>query len=84
MEYDLEIERIVEEINKSNAKRILVQLPEGLRRLALNIQYSLKEKTNVEIFFWAGSCFGACDIPLVVKSFNIDLLIHFGHARWKI
>lgn len=78
--YDLEIDRIVEEIKKEKAKRVLVQFPDGLKPYAPVIISELEKRTNCEFFIWLGSCYGACDTP-DVKGF--DLLIQFGHSKWK-
>lgn len=80
MEYDLELERAAKEIKKNKAKTVCVQLPEGLKPKAVEIADYLKEKTNAEIFIWADSCFGACDVPDLK---NIDLLVQWGHEEWK-
>lgn len=80
MEYDLELERVVKEIKKVKAKRVCLQLPDGLKPKAVEIAEHLKEKTNSEIFIWADSCFGACDVPELK---DVDLLIQWGHKRWK-
>jgi len=77
--YDIELERIISEIKKSKAKRVLLQFPDGLKPYAPSVAEFLKEKTSAEIRIWLGSCFGACDIPLSES----DLVIQFGHAPWK-
>lgn len=81
--YNLEIKKAVNEIKSSNSKRILVQLPDGLKPKANIIQSEL-EKTGAEIFIWAGSCFGACDLPQeYAKKMKCDLIIQWGHSKWK-
>ncbi|MBU2634424.1 MAG: diphthamide synthesis protein [Nanoarchaeota archaeon] len=77
MEYDFEIDRIVKEIKKNKAKTVCIQLPDGLKSKALEIQKEIEDKSKVKVFIWFGSCFGACDIPKVDKV--VDLLIQFGH-----
>jgi len=77
-EYDLELERVVGEIAKSGAKSVLLQLPDGLKPWAVCIVDYLREKCDVEIKVWLGSCFGACDLP----NADADLVIQFGHAEW--
>lgn len=83
MEYDLELEKACEEIKKIKAKRVCVQLPDGLKPKAKKITDELKEKTDAEIIIWLGSCYGACDIPKQVKDLKVDLLIQWGHSEWK-
>ena len=77
-EYDLETQRVVEEIKKSKAKRVLIQLPDGLKPKAVELVREIEKKTEVTVVVWAQSNFGACDLPVGVKGF--DLLIAYGHA----
>jgi 2-(3-amino-3-carboxypropyl)histidine synthase len=81
-EYDLELSRVVKEIRQRNAKKILIQLGEGLKPRAIEIQEHLhKEMPSLEIAFWLNSCYGKCDIPEILngKNNDFDLLIQFGH-----
>jgi len=79
-EYDLELGRIVKEIKKEKARKVLLQFPDGLKPYAVSIVNRLKEKVNAEFFIWFSSCFGACDTP---KLDGFDLLVQFGHSPWK-
>lgn len=82
--YSLEIEKAVNEINKIKAKKVLIQLPDGLKPEAKKIQDELSLKTNAQILIWAGSCFGACDVPNVhAKNLGVDMIIQWGHTKWK-
>ncbi len=83
MEYDLELKRVVDKINKEKARLVCIQLPDGLKPKAKLIQNEIQSKTNTKVIIWAGSCFGSCDIPLEVKRLGVDLLIQFGHSSWK-
>ncbi|MBD3303938.1 hypothetical protein GF343_02240 [Candidatus Woesearchaeota archaeon] len=83
MEYDLELEKACEEIKKTKAKRVCVQLPDGLKPEAEKIAKELKEKTRAEVIIWLGSCYGACDIPKQAEDLGVDLLIQWGHSEWK-
>jgi len=76
MKYDLELEKVIRRIKKSRAKTVCIQLPDGLKPLAMQISDVLKKNTKADILIWAGSCFGACDIPNI----NVDLLIQWGHS----
>jgi 2-(3-amino-3-carboxypropyl)histidine synthase len=80
--FDFEEERIKQEIAKIGAKRVMLQLPEGLKpegpRLA-----KIVEKTGALALISADPCYGACDIAIVeAESLGIDLIIHFGHAKF--
>ncbi|HLD88612.1 MAG TPA: diphthamide synthesis protein [Candidatus Nanoarchaeia archaeon] len=79
LEYDLELERASAEIRKINAKLVCIQLPDGLKPKAKEIEESLAESTGAEILIWAGSCFGVCDIPVELEKIGVDLVIQWGH-----
>ncbi len=83
MDYALELDAVAEKINEKKAGRVLVQLPDGLKPKAREIQAELEKKTNAVIMIWGGSCFGACDIPTGLDSLKIDLLVQFGHSELK-
>ncbi len=82
-DFDLELEKIVNKIKEKNYKRVLIQLPFGLKPKALEIAKYIKENTEAEVYIWGGSAYGACDIPIGVSKFGIDLLVHFGHAMFR-
>ncbi len=79
--YDLELEKIINEINKTKAKLVLLQFPDGLKLYATVVVDFLKEKTSAEFLIWFGSCFGACDTPQGIEKIKpkIDLVVQFGH-----
>lgn len=83
MAYDLELGKAASEIKKQNARKVCIQLPDGLKPMAGEIKNELEAKTGAEIIIWLGSCFGACDIPIQAESLGIDLMIQFGHSQWK-
>jgi len=79
--FDFEEERIKQEIAKLGAKRVLLQLPEGLKpegpRLAKII-----EGTGAVPIISADPCYGACDLATAeAERLGIDLIIHFGHTK---
>ncbi len=76
MQYDLKINLVKKKIK--GKKRVLIQLPAGLRAHFIEIARAIKGE-GVEPIFWAGSCYGACDLP---DYDNADLLIHYGHEEF--
>jgi len=80
--YDLELEKAVEKIKKKNARLVCIQLPDGLKPISSEIAERLEKETGADIIIWMSSCFGACDTPPIDK-LGFDLLIQFGHSRWK-
>ncbi len=79
LKYDLELEKAAENIIKEKAKLVCIQLPDGLKEKATEISKYLEEKTKATIIIWLGSCWGACDIPVL----DVDLLIQWGHSDWS-
>ncbi|RLG11452.1 hypothetical protein DRN73_05355 [Candidatus Pacearchaeota archaeon] len=79
--YDLELNKVIKEIKKNKAQLVLLQFPDGLKPYATDIVDYLEEKTKAEFIIWFGSCFGACDTPVLGKNLEkkIDLIIQFGH-----
>jgi len=80
--YNIELERILKEIEKIKAKRVLLQFPDGMKPYAQGVVDELNKKVDCEFIIWLGSCFGACDTPRVDEK-DFDLLIQFGHSIWK-
>lgn len=81
MDYDLELHKAVNEIKKTKAKLVCVQLPDGLKPRANEIKDELEKQTKSDVIIWFGSCYGACDYPDLSKE-NVDLLIQWGHSRF--
>ncbi|PIN87123.1 hypothetical protein COV19_01355 [Candidatus Woesearchaeota archaeon CG10_big_fil_rev_8_21_14_0_10_44_13] len=80
--YDLELNKAVSEIKGLKARKVCVQLPDGLKPKAGEITDFLSGQTGADIFIWAGSCFGACDVPRQAENLGIDLMIQWGHSGW--
>ena len=81
--YKLELKKLIQEIKKNNYKRILVQLPEGMKYKAGLVADFIEENTNAKVFIWLGSCYGACDLPLGIDVLNIDLIVQWGHNKFN-
>jgi len=82
--YDLEVGRIVEEARKVGARRILIQMPDGLKHLAPQLLEALeKELEGVEVVFSASPSWGACVLDdLEAREGGYDLLVHIGHIEY--
>jgi len=78
--YELELDKVVEMVKKSNAKRVCIQLADGIKPRAKEIQDAIEGSTQAKVLIWGGSAFGACDLPRGLEVHGIDLLIHFGHS----
>lgn len=79
MDFNFDLDKIVSKIKDDKAKLVCIQMADGLKPRAVEIQKYLESKTNARVLIWLGSCFGACDVPIELKEVNIDLLVQFGH-----
>lgn len=84
-DYNLEIERVVKEIKKLRKAKpqVLLQFPDGLKKHATEVVDEIESKVNCTCLIWMGTCYGACDVPNIPKNIKIDLLVQFGHLKWK-
>jgi 2-(3-amino-3-carboxypropyl)histidine synthase len=81
--YDLEIDRVIEEVKSRKSKRVLLQFPDGLIKYCVRIAKRIKEQTRAETIISLDTCYGACDLAVNAASrLNADLLIHYGHGPW--
>jgi 2-(3-amino-3-carboxypropyl)histidine synthase len=79
--FDLEEERVKQEILRLGAKRVLLQFPEGLKPEAPRLAKTV-EKTGALPIVSADPCYGACDLATeAAESLGADLIIHYGHAK---
>ncbi len=79
--FDFETERLRYEITKRGAKRVLFQLPEGLKDKGPCLA-SIAEKLGAVAIVSADPCYGACDIAFHdAESLDADLLVHYGHSE---
>ncbi len=79
--FDFEEERIKQEIQKIDAKKVLLQMPQGLKPEATHIAKAI-EKMGALPIISVDPCYGACDIAVAeAQSLGADLIVHFGHAR---
>lgn len=80
--YDLEVQRAVDEIKRYGARKVLIQLPDGLRPMAFALTEELKQNTGAEVFLSGDSCYGACDLALhQAEVLDVNLILHYGHSR---
>jgi len=79
--FDLEEKRLKEEIKKRKAKRVLIQLPEGLKPYGPYLA-NIVEKTGALAIISADPCYGACDLAVSeAESLAADLVVHYGHSK---
>jgi 2-(3-amino-3-carboxypropyl)histidine synthase len=79
--FDFEEERVKQEIAKLGAKRVLIQLPQGLKNEGVKLAKIVKKAGALPIVS-ADPCYGACDLATAeAESLGADLIIHYGHSK---
>lgn len=76
------ITEVVLKAKELNAKKVLVQLPDGLKTKTIQIMEEF-EKKRIDAIALLEPCFGACDIPEEkARELKADLIVHFGHEKF--
>jgi len=79
--YNLELPKVFEEIRRRGSRRVLLQLPDGLRPSAFQLAGAIREATGAQVFLSGDSCYGACDLASrQAREVGADLLVHVGHS----
>ncbi|HIQ03195.1 MAG TPA: diphthamide biosynthesis enzyme Dph2 [Desulfurococcales archaeon] len=80
--YDFELERVISELKKLKAKRVLIQLPNGLKKYARVICSKLAS-LGLDVYLSASHTYGGCDVAEnEAKLVKADVVIHFGHTKY--
>ncbi|KAI3657083.1 hypothetical protein MP638_005777 [Amoeboaphelidium occidentale] len=92
--YNFEIHKTIDQIHKFNAKRVALQLPEGLQMFATAI-CSILEKCSYQKAIYDGDAplepldtviladvtYGACCVDdYTAKQLDCDYMVHYGHS----
>ncbi len=83
-EWDYELERIIEEIEEKDAKKVGLQFPEGLKRRGPAVADDLRALAPDDVTFMLSGqpCYGACDLDTFLMR-RTDVFVHFGHSPMK-
>ena len=81
--FDLEEDRLVAEIEERGARKIVLQLPDGLKNEGPRLARLIKSRTGAEVFVSASPAWGACDLSLdAAMRLKADMLVHYGHNEF--
>lgn len=82
MVLNFENEKLIRELKRIKPKRVLIQLPEGVKQNSFDI-LKIFEDMNIEAIFSGETCWGGCSIAVEeAKSVNANLIVHFGHSEF--
>lgn len=82
--YDFNIDKIKDEIIRRNPKRVLIQLPDGLKKHFLSYLEDLKKTfKNVDFYMSGDPAYGGCFLAEnEAEILKADLIIHIGHTKY--
>ena len=82
--YDFRLNYLLKIIEKGNYRRILLQLPNGLKKYHKYIVDYLSEKhPGIEVYISLSPTYGACDIAEEhARRIGADLIVHIGHNMY--
>jgi 2-(3-amino-3-carboxypropyl)histidine synthase len=82
MTFNFENEKLIKELKRIKPKRVLIQLPEGIKQNAFDV-LKIFQDLNIEAVFSGETCWGGCSVGVdEAKSVNADLIVHFGHSEF--
>ncbi|MBI4117018.1 diphthamide biosynthesis enzyme Dph2 [Candidatus Pacearchaeota archaeon] len=82
MTLNFELPKLVRELKKRKPKKVLVQLPEGIKQNAAEISGAI-EKLGIKVIFSGETAWGGCALALQeAEALKVDLIVHFGHAEF--
>lgn len=85
MVFDFEHKKLIKELKKikPRPKKVLVQLPEGIKQNAFDI-LKIFQELEIETVFSGETCWGACSVAVnEAKTVGADLIVHFGHSEFS-
>ena len=79
--YELDEDALVREVRRRGARRVVIQLPEGLKRFGPHLA-SVVESAGAVAMVLVDPCYGACGVALQeAVELDADLIVHYGHSR---
>jgi len=81
--YTIPLERVPQQLS-APAKRIVLQLPDGLKPFSRCLAEKLASLTGAEVIIHTDSTFGACDLhyPNIKTFLDADAIVHVGHTPY--
>ncbi|EFN88258.1 2-(3-amino-3-carboxypropyl)histidine synthase subunit 1 [Harpegnathos saltator] len=79
--YNFEIHKTIWRIKEIKAKRVALQMPEGLLMYATTIADIIEHFTEADTVIMADVTYGACCVDdYTARALDADFLVHYGHS----
>ncbi|XP_066219605.1 2-(3-amino-3-carboxypropyl)histidine synthase subunit 1 isoform X3 [Saccopteryx leptura] len=79
--YNFEIPKTIWRIQRAKAKKVALQMPEGLLLFACTIVDILERFTEAEVMVMGDVTYGACCVDdFTARALGADFLVHYGHS----
>uniref|UniRef100_A0A8C6KJ16 2-(3-amino-3-carboxypropyl)histidine synthase subunit 1 n=1 Tax=Nothobranchius furzeri TaxID=105023 RepID=A0A8C6KJ16_NOTFU len=79
--YNFEIHKTVWRVRQANAKRVALQLPEGLQMFACAIADIIERFTEADTIVMGDVTYGACCVDdFSARALGADFMVHYGHS----
>uniref|UniRef100_A0A3B1IMS6 2-(3-amino-3-carboxypropyl)histidine synthase subunit 1 n=1 Tax=Astyanax mexicanus TaxID=7994 RepID=A0A3B1IMS6_ASTMX len=79
--YNFEIHKTVWRVRQAKAKRVALQLPEGLQMFACVIADIIERFTGADTLVMGDVTYGACCVDdFTARALGADFMVHYGHS----
>jgi len=79
--YNFELPKTIWRLRQMQAKRVALQMPEGLTMFAVQLCDIIERFTGADTVIMGDVTYGACCVDdFTAKALGVDLLVHYGHS----
>jgi len=79
--YNFELPKTIWRLRQIQAKRVALQMPEGLTMFAIQLCDIIERFSGADTVIMGDVTYGACCVDdFTAKALGVDLLVHYGHS----
>lgn len=79
--YNFELPKTIWRLRQMQAKRVALQMPEGLTMFAVQLCDIIERFSGADTVIMGDVTYGACCVDdFTAKALGVDLLVHYGHS----
>lgn len=83
--FDFQIDEAALIIREGGHKRVLIQVPEGVKNHSYKLARCLSTLARASVTVFADPTWGACDIPVdEARRLGASLILHYGHTEYSM